>query len=223
VITHTRLSPKRKGFPRYADVVQDAAALLRERADEARRRGVSDEQLVFDPGIDLAKTPAESVEVLRRLDELHTLGRPLLVAVSRKDFVGAHRAPAARAPRGHAPGARRGRRPRRRDPAGARRRGGGRLPARPSRGEGRVPCAARPAPRRGTSPRILGRPRSLERLLTEWRAVGETARISSAQRRTSSRGSAAGENRRRLDLGYISSVLSVALRRAVVDSAVGPA
>jgi dihydropteroate synthase len=129
VITHTRLSPKRKGFPRYADVVQDAAALLRERADEARRRGVSDEQLVFDPGIDLAKTPAESVEVRRRLDELHTLGRPLLVAVSRKDFVGAHRAPAAQASRGHARGARRGRRPRRRDPAGARRRGGGRLPA----------------------------------------------------------------------------------------------
>jgi dihydropteroate synthase len=89
VITHTRLPPKRKGFPPYADVVEDVAALLRERAEEARRRGVSDVQLVFDPGIDLAKTPAQSVEVLRRLDELHALGRPLLVAVSRKDFVGA--------------------------------------------------------------------------------------------------------------------------------------
>jgi len=44
---------------------------------------------VFDPGIDLAKTPAQSVEVLRRLGELHALGRPLLVAISRKDFVGA--------------------------------------------------------------------------------------------------------------------------------------
>jgi dihydropteroate synthase len=89
VITHTRLPPKRKGFLRYADVVEDVAALLRERAEEARRRGVGQEQLVFDPGIDLAKTPAQSVEVLRRLGELRALGRPLLVAVSRKDFVGA--------------------------------------------------------------------------------------------------------------------------------------
>jgi dihydropteroate synthase len=89
VITHTRLPPKRKGFPRYADVIEDVAALLRERAKEARRRGVEQEQLIFDPGIDLAKTPAQSVEVLRRLDELRALGRPLLVAVSRKDFVGA--------------------------------------------------------------------------------------------------------------------------------------
>jgi dihydropteroate synthase len=98
VVTHTRSAPKRKAFPDYADVVADVATLLRERADEARRRGVAEEQLVFDPGIDLAKTPAESVDVLRRLSELHGLGRPLLVAVSRKDFVGAltERPPGAR-------------------------------------------------------------------------------------------------------------------------------
>jgi dihydropteroate synthase len=89
VVTHTRLPPKQKGFPDYDDVVDDVAVLLRERAAEARRRGVSEEQLVLDPGIDLAKTPAESVEVLRRLPELSALGRPLLLAVSRKDFVGA--------------------------------------------------------------------------------------------------------------------------------------
>ena len=47
------------------------------------------EQIVLDPGIDLAKTPAQSVELLRRLPELAQLGRPLLLAVSRKDFVGA--------------------------------------------------------------------------------------------------------------------------------------
>jgi dihydropteroate synthase len=89
VITHTRLPPKRKGYPRYADVVEDVVTLLRERAEEARQRGVRQEQVVFDPGIDLAKAPAQSVEVLRRLGELRALGRPLLVAVSRKDFVGA--------------------------------------------------------------------------------------------------------------------------------------
>jgi dihydropteroate synthase len=98
VLTHTRVPPKQKGFPDYDDVVEDVARLLRERADAARSRGVDDEQLVLDPGIDLAKTPAESVEVIRRLPELAALCRPLLLAVSRKDFVGAltERPPAAR-------------------------------------------------------------------------------------------------------------------------------
>ena len=98
VVTHTRLPPKRKGFPAYADVVADVVELLRERVEEALSQGVAAEQLVLDPGIDLAKTPAESVEVLRRLPEVRALGRPLLLSVSRKDFVGAltERSPAAR-------------------------------------------------------------------------------------------------------------------------------
>jgi dihydropteroate synthase len=100
VITHTRLPPKVKGFPEYDDVVADVAELLRERCAQARELGVEEDRLVLDPGIDLAKTPAESVEVLRRLPELAALGRPLLVAVSRKDFVGAltERAPSGRLP-----------------------------------------------------------------------------------------------------------------------------
>jgi dihydropteroate synthase len=88
VITHTRVAPKTKAFPGYADVVADVLGLLRERSDVARRCGLGEEQLLLDPGIDLAKTPAESVELLRRLGELEALGRPLLLAVSRKDFVG---------------------------------------------------------------------------------------------------------------------------------------
>jgi dihydropteroate synthase len=98
VITHTRVPPKVKGFPDYDDVVADVAAFLEARAAVARGRGVAPERIVFDPGIDLAKTPAQSLEVLRRLPELAALGPPLLVAVSRKDFVGAltERPPAAR-------------------------------------------------------------------------------------------------------------------------------
>jgi dihydropteroate synthase len=88
VVTHTRTPPKRKAYPAYDDVVDDVIAFLAERSAEARRRGVADEQLVLDPGVDLAKTPAESVTVLRRLDELRALGRPLLLALSRKDFIG---------------------------------------------------------------------------------------------------------------------------------------
>jgi dihydropteroate synthase len=89
VITHTRAAPKTKAFPPYGDVMADVTDLLGERSARARELGVGDEQLLLDPGIDLAKTPAESVEILRRMEELDSLGRPLLVAISRKDFVGA--------------------------------------------------------------------------------------------------------------------------------------
>jgi dihydropteroate synthase len=73
----------------YEDVVADVAAFLRERMGVAVGRGVDPEQILLDPGPDFAKTPAQTVAVLRRLDVLHALGRPLLLPISRKDFVGA--------------------------------------------------------------------------------------------------------------------------------------
>jgi dihydropteroate synthase len=100
VITHTRTPPKTKAFPDYGDVVEEVAAFLDERVELARSRGVDEAQIVLDPGIDLAKTPAESVELLRSLPRLAERGLPLLLAVSRKDFVGAltGQPPAARDP-----------------------------------------------------------------------------------------------------------------------------
>ena len=90
VITHTRATPKEKTFPDYdGDVMADVLELLAERMALARSCGLGDERLVLDPGLDLAKTPAESVEILKRLRSLEALGRPLLLAVSRKDFLGA--------------------------------------------------------------------------------------------------------------------------------------
>jgi dihydropteroate synthase len=98
VVTHTRLPPKSKGFPAYPALVDEVAAELGERAALAGRLGVGADRLLVDPGLDLAKTPAQSVELLKRLPELAALGHPLLVAPSRKDFVGAltDRRPAAR-------------------------------------------------------------------------------------------------------------------------------
>ena len=98
VITHTRAAPKTKAFPLYDDVVRDVCDFLCERTTVARSAGVDEDAIVLDPGIDLAKSPAESVELLRRLPEIAALGPPLLLAVSRKDFVGAltDRPPAAR-------------------------------------------------------------------------------------------------------------------------------
>jgi dihydropteroate synthase len=63
--------------------------MLRELVARAHELGVPDDQLILDPGPDFAKTPAETVAVLRRLGELQALGRPLLLAASRKYFVGA--------------------------------------------------------------------------------------------------------------------------------------
>ena len=89
VLMHTRAEPKHKDFPHYDDVVADVQAFLAERIDIALGQGVKRESLVLDPGPDFAKTPAQTVTVLQALDSLHDFGLPLLVAVSRKDFVGA--------------------------------------------------------------------------------------------------------------------------------------
>ncbi len=91
VIMHTRAAPKQRlqDPELYRDVVADVLAFLGERMQVARDQGVADEQLILDPGPDFAKTPAQTIELLGRLGELHALGRPLLLAVSRKDFVGA--------------------------------------------------------------------------------------------------------------------------------------
>jgi dihydropteroate synthase len=90
VIMHTRAAPKQAAFPDYGgDVVGDVEGFLRERVAQARAQGVADEQIVLDPGPDFAKTPAQTVEVLRALPRLHALGRPLLLAISRKYFLGA--------------------------------------------------------------------------------------------------------------------------------------
>ena len=98
VITHTAAPPKTKAFPHYDDVVTSVRDFLADRMDAARAAGVDDERIVLDPGIDIAKSPAESIELIRRLSELAELGHPLLLAVSRKDFIGAvtERPPAAR-------------------------------------------------------------------------------------------------------------------------------
>jgi dihydropteroate synthase len=91
VIMHTRVEPKGTLLDpaRYDDVVRDVVTFLEQRMAVAVALGVAEEQIVLDPGPDFAKTPAQTVAVLRRLDAIAALGRPVLLAVSRKDFVGA--------------------------------------------------------------------------------------------------------------------------------------
>jgi dihydropteroate synthase len=90
VVTHTRARPKQKlRDPRYADVVEDVKRFLHGRLRQAESLGVEESRLLVCPGPDLGKEPAQTVELLRRLSDLHDLGRPILLSVSRKDFVGA--------------------------------------------------------------------------------------------------------------------------------------
>jgi dihydropteroate synthase len=91
VVMHTRAAPKQKLLDPAFDgrIAADVESGLRQRIELALERGMATEQLLVDPGPDFGKTPAQTIEALRGLERLHRLGRPLLLAVSRKDFVGA--------------------------------------------------------------------------------------------------------------------------------------
>lgn len=74
--------------PRYEDVVDDVRAFLEERLAFAVREGVAEQRILLDPGIGFGKTLAHNLALLARLEELTTLGRPLVVGTSRKSFLG---------------------------------------------------------------------------------------------------------------------------------------
>jgi dihydropteroate synthase len=74
--------------PRYDDVVDDVKAFLEERMEFATGAGVGEERIWLDPGIGFGKTVEHNLELLRRLDEVVALGRPVVVGTSRKSFLG---------------------------------------------------------------------------------------------------------------------------------------
>jgi dihydropteroate synthase len=74
--------------PHYDDVVGDVLAFLEKRVAFATEGGIREERICVDPGIGFGKTADQNLELLRRLDELSALGRPVLVGVSRKSTLG---------------------------------------------------------------------------------------------------------------------------------------
>jgi dihydropteroate synthase len=74
--------------PRYGDVVHEVSAFLEARLAFAVRRGVAEHRIMLDPGIGFGKTIEHNLELLRRLDELVALGRPVVIGTSRKSFLG---------------------------------------------------------------------------------------------------------------------------------------
>jgi dihydropteroate synthase len=88
-LMHMRGEPRTmQEGPRYDDVVDDVRAFLEERLAFAVAQGIAEEHVWLDPGIGFGKTVDHNLELLRRLDELVAIGRPVLVGTSRKSFLG---------------------------------------------------------------------------------------------------------------------------------------
>jgi dihydropteroate synthase len=72
----------------YRDLLEDVKRELLELVEIARAAGIPDENILLDPGIGFGKTVSQNLELINRLDELHTLGFPILLGPSRKSFIG---------------------------------------------------------------------------------------------------------------------------------------
>ena len=74
--------------PRYDDVVSEVRAFLEERLAFAVGEGVAEERVWLDPGIGFGKSVEHNLELLRRLEEIVAIGRPVVIGTSRKSFLG---------------------------------------------------------------------------------------------------------------------------------------
>jgi dihydropteroate synthase len=89
VLMHMRGTPRTMDRETsYGDVVADVGAELADRVREAKHAGVEESRILLDPGLGFAKTADQSLELVRRIDELRALGAPLVVGPSRKRFIG---------------------------------------------------------------------------------------------------------------------------------------
>jgi dihydropteroate synthase len=89
VLMHMLGTPRTmQEHPSYEDMVDDVKAFLAERIEFSLACGIEEERIWVDPGIGFGKTLGHNLELLRRLDELRALGRPICVGTSRKSFIG---------------------------------------------------------------------------------------------------------------------------------------
>ena len=89
VVMHMQGSPQTmQAAPRYADVVAEVRAFFAERFQTLTAAGIEPAALCFDPGIGFGKTVDHNLALLRALGEISVAGRPLLLGVSRKSFIG---------------------------------------------------------------------------------------------------------------------------------------
>ncbi len=89
VLMHTRGRPQEMQIDTdYADIVAEIITFLESAIKRAEGDGIAAERILVDPGIGFGKSAGGNLELIRRLDEFLTLGRPLLIGPSRKSFIG---------------------------------------------------------------------------------------------------------------------------------------
>jgi dihydropteroate synthase len=89
VLVHMKGAPlTMQKNPRFEDVVGEVVSFLNGAIDRALEAGISGDRIIVDPGIGFGKTVRHNIEILDRLSELKSLGKPILVGISRKRFIG---------------------------------------------------------------------------------------------------------------------------------------
>jgi dihydropteroate synthase len=97
VLMHMKGTPQTMQLhPDYENVVDEIKRFFEERLAYAARQNIQEDQILLDPGIGFGKTLAHNMTILKHFSEFLSFGRPLLVGVSRKSFIGKHLAPEAR-------------------------------------------------------------------------------------------------------------------------------
>jgi dihydropteroate synthase len=90
VLMHMRGTPATmQQDPRYGDAAREIRDWLAGRIERARRGGVALDRIAIDPGIGFGKTARHNLELIARLEEIASLGRPVVIGASRKSFLGA--------------------------------------------------------------------------------------------------------------------------------------
>ncbi|MFQ5483758.1 MAG: dihydropteroate synthase [Desulfobacterales bacterium] len=88
ILMHMLGTPKTMQVaPKYDNIVQDIKTFLNEAVKRAEKGLISRSKVIIDPGIGFGKTVENNLEIIRRLDEFHTLGLPILIGPSRKSFI----------------------------------------------------------------------------------------------------------------------------------------
>ena len=89
VIMHIQGTPRTmQKDPTYKDVISDIYQYFQERIQYATGRGISEQNIILDPGIGFGKTIEHNYRIIRELNEFSTLNKPLLIGASRKSFIG---------------------------------------------------------------------------------------------------------------------------------------
>ena len=87
IIQHSKGTPENmQNSPKYNDLMEEIFLDLKNRINIARSKGV--EKIITDPGIGFGKTQKDNFEIIKRVDELHSLGCPIMLGISRKSLLG---------------------------------------------------------------------------------------------------------------------------------------